>query len=381
MFVGNNWDGTADVIKSTRRLRQDRPDQRHPGQGRAARRDLPRTRSSWPTSSASATAPARGTTSSSTTCTPPRTAAPLVVSRPELRRRRLHRPGHRRGQLALPRVRLPRRPHGGLPRRHPGRGLGLHLQHRARAGHQHRPAARLVRHRRQAARERLHRRRPATSGTCRSARSTPPSTTPWLDWTKGDRRITVVDATTFQQVQGDRHAGPARRLRPQRPAPTRSGPAAFTPDESKLYFQVSFFNGFLEYDVATDRITRVKTLPKNPATSDDRTTWVNDSRHHGMSMNPDGTQALRRGHHGRLRDHRRPRDAAGGPAGHRLQAVLGHRQRRRPGLRDLRERRRPGHARSTSPPARRSRPCRSATTRSASASATSARAGPLPDRV
>jgi hypothetical protein len=67
-------------------------------------------------------------------------------------------------------------------------------------------------------------------------------------------------------------------------------PAVFSPDESKLYFQVSFFNGLLEYDVATDKITRVKTLPKNPATSDDRTTFVNDSRHHGLSMNPDGSK-------------------------------------------------------------------------------------------
>jgi len=49
-------------------------------------------------------------------------------------------------------------------------------------------------------------------------------------------------------------------------------------------------NGFVEYDVATDRITRVKTLPMNPDTNPDRTTWVNDSRHHGMSMNPDGSK-------------------------------------------------------------------------------------------
>ena len=73
-----------------------------------------------------------------------------------------------------------------------------------------------------------------------------------------------------------------------RTCPTPSAPPRSRPDESKLYFQVSFFNGFFEYDVATDKITRVKTLPKNPATSEDRTTWVNDSRHHGMSMSPDG---------------------------------------------------------------------------------------------
>ncbi|MFC7309593.1 YncE family protein [Streptomyces monticola] len=110
---------------------------------------------------------------------------------------------------------------------------------------------------------------------------------PLMDWTKGDRRITVVDARTFEVVRvidmrerldafGRKDLSDALR------------PVAFSPDESRLYFQVSFFNGFLEYDVKADRITRVKTLPKNPATSEDRTTWVNDSRHHGLSMSPKG---------------------------------------------------------------------------------------------
>nr|WP_116429102.1 YncE family protein [Streptomyces spongiicola] len=110
---------------------------------------------------------------------------------------------------------------------------------------------------------------------------------PVWDFTKGDRKITVVDAKTYRTVEvidmrqrldafGRKDLSDAVR------------PVAFTPDESKLYFQVSFFNGFLEYDVAADRITRVKTLPKNPATSEDRTTWVNDSRHHGISMSPAG---------------------------------------------------------------------------------------------
>ncbi|MER5296745.1 YncE family protein [Streptomyces pharetrae] len=112
---------------------------------------------------------------------------------------------------------------------------------------------------------------------------------PWLDWTKGDRRITVVDATTFRQVKviDMRQRLDAIGLKDYSDAVR---PAAFSPDESKLYFQVSFFNGFFEYDVATDRITRTKTLPKNPATSEDRTTWVNDSRHHGITMKPDGTK-------------------------------------------------------------------------------------------
>ncbi|WP_309059626.1 YncE family protein [Streptomyces sp.] len=111
----------------------------------------------------------------------------------------------------------------------------------------------------------------------------------WLDWTKGDRRITVVDATTFERVKviDMRDRLDAIGLKDHSDAVR---PAAFSPDESKLYFQVSFFHGFFEYDVATDRITRTKTLPKNPATSDDRTTWVNDSRHHGITMKPDGSK-------------------------------------------------------------------------------------------
>ncbi|MDN3262648.1 YncE family protein [Streptomyces sp. CSDS2] len=112
---------------------------------------------------------------------------------------------------------------------------------------------------------------------------------PGWDWTKGDRHLTVVDATTFQQVKviDMRQRLDAFGLEDFSDAVR---PAVFSPDESKLYFQVSFFNGFFEYDVATDRITRMKTLPKNPATSEDRTTWVNDSRHHGISMNPAGTK-------------------------------------------------------------------------------------------
>ncbi|CAM5269190.1 YncE family protein [Streptomyces tanashiensis] len=110
---------------------------------------------------------------------------------------------------------------------------------------------------------------------------------PWLDWTKGDRKITVVDARTFETVR-------VIDMRSRLDAFGRGDlsdavrPLVFTPDEKKIYFQVSFLNGFLEYDVDSDRITRLKNLPGNPATDPDRTTWVNDSRHHGLSISPDG---------------------------------------------------------------------------------------------
>ncbi|MFF0274197.1 YncE family protein [Streptomyces sp. NPDC004330] len=112
---------------------------------------------------------------------------------------------------------------------------------------------------------------------------------PWLDWTKGDRRITVVDAATFRTV---RVIDMRERLDAfgRKDLSDAVRPVAFTPDEKKLYLQVSFYNGLLEYDVTTDRITRAKVLPGNPKTDPDRTTWVNDSRHHGLSMSPDGSR-------------------------------------------------------------------------------------------
>ncbi|MQS16161.1 YncE family protein [Streptomyces kaniharaensis] len=110
---------------------------------------------------------------------------------------------------------------------------------------------------------------------------------PWLDWTKGDRHITVVDAATLAPI---REIDMRKRLDDAGLGGLSNAvrPAVFSPDGTRLYFQVSFFNGFLEYDVAADRITRVKTLPRNPATDEDRTSWPNDSRHHGLSISPAG---------------------------------------------------------------------------------------------
>ncbi|KAJ3346056.1 putative serine/threonine protein kinase [Entophlyctis luteolus] len=113
----------------------------------------------------------------------------------------------------------------------------------------------------------------------------------WEDWTKGDRHITQIDAKNFSIVgtinmrtrldaAGYDYTKLSNAIRP----------ATFLPDWSKMYFQVSFFNGVIEYDVHADNITRVLTLPENPNVSTDRTTWLLDSRHHGISMNTAGTK-------------------------------------------------------------------------------------------
>ncbi len=108
---------------------------------------------------------------------------------------------------------------------------------------------------------------------------------PALDFLKGDRVITVADAETFEVV---REIDMRDRLDDAGLGALSDAvrPATFSPDESKLYFQVSFFGGFLEYDVASDRITRVKTLPR--VFDGRRDEMVNDSRHHGLTMQPTG---------------------------------------------------------------------------------------------
>lgn len=60
-------------------------------------------------------------------------------------------------------------------------------------------------------------------------------------------------------------------------------PMAHTADEKFFYFQLSFFHGFVEYDLENDQVTRVADLPNLvPNLSVER--YVKDSAHHGISM-------------------------------------------------------------------------------------------------
>ncbi|CAM5226559.1 hypothetical protein SCYAM73S_01955 [Streptomyces cyaneofuscatus] len=245
----------------------------------------------------------------------------------------------RREPSTAPGVRLPRRRHGRLPRRHPRRGLRLDLEHRARPGHQ-RPATSSAPT------------RPATSPTRTSSPDgllwtmsigevTPRSTPPGSTGPRATGKITVVDAPTYETVH-------AIDMRPRLDAFGRTDhsdavrPPVFTPDETKLYFQVSFLNGFLEYDVATDRITRLEDFlptrrPRRPHHLRQRLAPprpLDQPRRHKLcvagTMDDYATVVNRATLHG-------------GPLVTGVQALLGHGERRRPVLRRLRERRRPGH--------------------------------------
>jgi hypothetical protein len=115
-----------------------------------------------------------------------------------------------------------------------------------------------------------------------------PADQPQLDTTKGDRRFQIVDANTNQIIkQIDMGQKLAEAGYPNMSSAVR--PMALSPDERFVYFQVSFFHGFVEYDFAQDRVLRVANLP-NEVPEIPREQYLLDSAHHGIAMNPEGTQ-------------------------------------------------------------------------------------------
>ncbi|MDX6671889.1 MAG: hypothetical protein QOI91_2252 [Solirubrobacteraceae bacterium] len=68
-------------------------------------------------------------------------------------------------------------------------------------------------------------------------------------------------------------------------------PMALAPDERKVYLQISFLHGFVEFDVPTERVTRVAQLPVSEhAKNLQREEYLLDSAHHGLAMNAAGTK-------------------------------------------------------------------------------------------
>src|SRR5215207_6851526 len=115
-----------------------------------------------------------------------------------------------------------------------------------------------------------------------------PTDDPLLDATKGDRWFEVVDAASLQVLRRiDMGSKLAEAGYPNMSSAVR--PMALSPNERFVYFQVSFFHGFVEYDFKTDRVTRVANLP-NLVPDMPREQYLLDSAHHGISMNPEGTR-------------------------------------------------------------------------------------------
>jgi DNA-binding beta-propeller fold protein YncE len=115
-----------------------------------------------------------------------------------------------------------------------------------------------------------------------------PADQPQFDTTKGDRRFEIVDTNTHQVIKTINMGQKlAQAGYPNMSAAVR--PMALSPDEQWVYFQVSFFHGFVEYNFAQDRVTRVANLP-NLVPDTPREQYVLDSAHHGIAMNAAGTK-------------------------------------------------------------------------------------------
>lgn len=109
----------------------------------------------------------------------------------------------------------------------------------------------------------------------------------WQDFTKGKRYITIADANTYNVLKKI-DLRPALDAFGRKDLSNSVRPMVFSKDESKLYAQVSFFNGLVEYDLNQDKISRIAQLPGSSTIPKDRSKWVNDSRHHGLSISADG---------------------------------------------------------------------------------------------
>jgi hypothetical protein len=113
---------------------------------------------------------------------------------------------------------------------------------------------------------------------------------PALDSSKGDRWFEIVDANTLKVLK---RIDMGQKLQeagfPDMSAAVR--PMALSPDERFLYFQVSFFHGFVEYDLKLDKVLGILPLPlSEKAQSMSREEYLLDSAHHGLAMNPAGTK-------------------------------------------------------------------------------------------
>ncbi len=115
-----------------------------------------------------------------------------------------------------------------------------------------------------------------------------PSDQPQVDTTKGERYFQVVDTATNtilkrldmgQKLEEAGYPNMSSAVRPM----------ALSPDERFVYFQVSFFHGFVEYDLLQDRVLRVANLP-NFVPDMPREQYLLDSAHHGIAMNRQGTR-------------------------------------------------------------------------------------------
>jgi YVTN family beta-propeller protein len=114
-----------------------------------------------------------------------------------------------------------------------------------------------------------------------------PTDDPAVDTSKGERWFEVVDAKSLKvlkkidmgkKLEEAGYPGMSSAVRPM----------ALAPHEHWVYFQVSFFHGFVEYNLDRDRVRRVVSLPTR--TDVPKEQYLLDSAHHGIAMNGRGNK-------------------------------------------------------------------------------------------
>ena len=117
-----------------------------------------------------------------------------------------------------------------------------------------------------------------------------PADEPEFDSTKGKRYFQVVDAAS-NRILKRVEMGPKLEQAGYPNMSSAVRPMALSPDERTVYMQISFFHGFVEYDLENDRVLRVANLPiSDEARGMRREEYLLDSAHHGIAMNPAGTK-------------------------------------------------------------------------------------------
>jgi YVTN family beta-propeller protein len=110
---------------------------------------------------------------------------------------------------------------------------------------------------------------------------------PFTDPTKGVQVFQIVDNRTFTILhQWDIGAKLAEAGYPCMSSAVR--PMAIAPDQRYAYLQVSFLHGFVEFDMQTERVTRVVPLP-DLVPNTPKSQYILNSAHHGLAMNAAGT--------------------------------------------------------------------------------------------